>query len=120
MTPRHFLLLLVLPCLLTWSCRQTPDSLYGEGTDRLLWGTAGPVPVPDGVPDADPNTLVPRGYLCYRAGSAIEVDGRLDDEAWQAAPWSSVFQDIEAETQPAPTWPRHAWSAPMGRSYARS
>jgi len=44
----------------------------------------------------------PRGYVCYRAPSPVTVDGKLDDPAWQAAPWSEWFVDIEGDKKPAP------------------
>ena len=46
----------------------------------------------------------PRGYVCYRAASAIEVDGRLDETAWKTAAWSDEFIDIEGTVKPQPTW----------------
>jgi hypothetical protein len=33
-------------------------------------------------------------YTCYRASGPIDVDGRLDERSWQAAPLSSRFVDI--------------------------
>ncbi len=44
----------------------------------------------------------PRGYVCYRAKSAIHIDGRLDDASWNDAPWSEPFRDIEGDKQPEP------------------
>jgi hypothetical protein len=44
----------------------------------------------------------PRGYVCYRAKSAIVIDGKLDDAAWADAPWSEPFRDIEGDAQPEP------------------
>src|SRR5262245_40785116 len=35
-----------------------------------------------------------RGYVCYRAPSPVTIDGRLDDPAWRAAPWTEDFVDI--------------------------
>jgi hypothetical protein len=46
----------------------------------------------------------PRGYVCYRAPGPVTIDGKLDDEAWQAAPWSEPFVDIEGDKKPAPTF----------------
>jgi hypothetical protein len=46
--------------------------------------------------------IPPRGYVCYRAPSPITIDGKLDDPAWQAAPWSEWFVDIEGDKKPAP------------------
>jgi hypothetical protein len=44
----------------------------------------------------------PRGYVAYRAATAIAVDGRLDDPAWRDAPWSDPFVDIEGDLRPKP------------------
>jgi len=30
--------------------------------------------------------IQPKGYACYRADTAVNVDGKLDDDVWQAAP----------------------------------
>jgi hypothetical protein len=43
-----------------------------------------------------------REYACRRASSPITIDGRLDDAAWNAAPWSEDFIDIEGPGKPAP------------------
>jgi hypothetical protein len=46
---------------------------------------------------------IPRsGYVANRAGSRIEMDGRLDDAAWRGAAWSEQFQDIESKAKPRP------------------
>jgi hypothetical protein len=44
---------------------------------------------------------VPRHYECRQA-QGIVVDGKLDDAAWQKAPWSEPFVDIEGSAKPAP------------------
>lgn len=46
----------------------------------------------------------PRRYVCPRAGSPISVDGRLDEPAWTAAPWSEPFVDIVGERRPPPRY----------------
>ena len=45
-----------------------------------------------------------RRYVAYRSPGAIEIDGRLDEAAWQAAEWSEAFVDIEGSARPTPTW----------------
>jgi hypothetical protein len=45
----------------------------------------------------------PRGYVCYRAGSPLTIDGRLDEAAWRDAPWTDDFVDIEGDIKPKPT-----------------
>jgi hypothetical protein len=44
----------------------------------------------------------PRGYVCYRAAKPPVIDGKLDDPAWQAVPWSEPFVDIEGDAKPKP------------------
>lgn len=51
------------------------------------------------APAAEP---APQHYVCQRAAAAPLIDGRLDDEAWTAAPWTRAFVDIEGDAKPAP------------------
>jgi hypothetical protein len=44
----------------------------------------------------------PRGYVCHRAPSPVTIDGTLDDPAWQAAPWTDYFIDIEGDRRLKP------------------
>jgi hypothetical protein len=46
--------------------------------------------------------LPPRHYLCYRASGPISIDGRLNEKAWQDAPWTEDFVDIEGDRRPRP------------------
>lgn len=46
----------------------------------------------------------PRQYVCLPAGGPINVDGRLDEPAWQNAQETENFVDIEGAAQPAPRW----------------
>jgi hypothetical protein len=64
-----------------------------------------------GIPAADepPKTVIelepfphPKGYVCYRAPSPIVIDGDLKDAAWDAAPWTDAFVDIEGDKKPKP------------------
>jgi hypothetical protein len=62
-----------------------------------------PEPPEPPIPAATPAAYVPpRGYVCYRADRPIAVDGKLDDAAWKAAPWSDAFVDIEGASRPVP------------------
>jgi hypothetical protein len=45
---------------------------------------------------------LPRHYTCYRAAGPIVIDGRLDEPAWAAAPWTEPFGDIEGDKKPKP------------------
>jgi Carbohydrate family 9 binding domain-like len=53
-------------------------------------------------PDADLEKLpfAPRHAICYRTTPRLTVDGKLDEPAWRAAPWSDPFVDIEGDHQP--------------------
>ncbi len=44
----------------------------------------------------------PKTYLCQRAASPITLDGRLNDAAWERAPWTTDFVDIEGAGRPKP------------------
>lgn len=44
----------------------------------------------------------PRGYVCFQASTPPKIDGKLDDEAWENAPWSADFVDIEGNLKPNP------------------
>jgi eukaryotic-like serine/threonine-protein kinase len=44
----------------------------------------------------------PRGYVCYRATGPVTIDGKLDDAAWKAAPWTDDFVDIEGDRRIKP------------------
>lgn len=46
----------------------------------------------------------PKNYTCHRAGSAIKVDGKLDDAAWSKADWTDAFVDIEGNAKPRPAY----------------
>lgn len=50
----------------------------------------------------DPRYIPPRGYVCFRTTSPLTIDGKLDETAWQQAPWTDDFVDIEGDAQPAP------------------
>jgi hypothetical protein len=52
----------------------------------------------------------PEGYACLRATSPPVIDGRLDEAAWDAAPWTGPFVDIEGDRRPVPS---HATRARM-------
>ena len=46
--------------------------------------------------------IVPRGYVCYHTDHPPQIDGRLGDDAWQAAPWTEEFVDIEGDRRAKP------------------
>ncbi|HTR29977.1 MAG TPA: carbohydrate-binding family 9-like protein [Puia sp.] len=43
-----------------------------------------------------------RHYVCYYAAQRPVIDGSGDDPAWQQAPWTEDFADIEGEVRPQP------------------
>jgi hypothetical protein len=47
-------------------------------------------------------SATPEKYTCPRAASPIAVDGKLDDPAWAAAPWTGWFMDIRGPEGPRP------------------
>jgi hypothetical protein len=53
---------------------------------------------------ADLAYVPPRGYVCYRARGPLTIDGRLDEDAWGAVPWTEAFVDIEGDRKPAPRY----------------
>jgi hypothetical protein len=44
----------------------------------------------------------PRQYVCYRTNQPVTIDGRIDEPAWQQAPWTELFVDIEGNLRPKP------------------
>jgi hypothetical protein len=43
-----------------------------------------------------------RHYVCYYASHQPVIDGSGDDPAWQQAPWTEDFADIEGDVRPNP------------------
>jgi Carbohydrate family 9 binding domain-like len=62
----------------------------------ILTAISPPAMIADGSPPG------PLGYVCDRAASPMTVDGRLDEAAWRAAPWTADFVDIEGDVRPRP------------------
>ena len=54
-----------------------------------------PLPLPAG-------DWEPRRHVCARTTAPIVIDGRLDESAWRAAPWTDDFVDIAGTSRPAP------------------
>lgn len=52
--------------------------------------------------DLEALPFAPKQYVCYRAPSPPAFDGRLDEAAWQGAPWTDHFVNIEGGSRPAP------------------
>jgi len=50
--------------------------------------TGGPMPTSDGCA----NGGLPRTYIAYHLnGQTVNIDGQLDDPAWQEVPWTETF-----------------------------
>ena len=43
-------------------------------------------------------------YAVARASSALHIDGKADEAAWQAAPWTASFIDIEGLSKAKPSY----------------
>lgn len=41
-------------------------------------------------------------YICYTTNEKIVIDGKLDENSWEIAPFSHSFVDIEGEKKPTP------------------
>ena len=52
--------------------------------------------------DLEALPFAPRSYVCYRAPSRLNIDGKLDEPVWAAAAWSEAFVDIEGDRRPRP------------------
>ncbi len=61
----------------------------------LLWATAA---------NSSAHTVAPPPlhYDCTYTSTPIRIDGRLNDAAWKAAPWTADFVDIEGASKPKP------------------
>ena len=46
----------------------------------------------------------PLQYLCHFTRTPPRIDGELNDPAWNAAPWTTDFVDIEGSTKPLPRY----------------
>ncbi len=46
--------------------------------------------------------FAPKNYICYKADAPLVIDGKLTESAWQAAPHSDPFADIEGPSKPLP------------------
>jgi len=57
-----------------------------------------------GSDEIRPGPWPPRGYACVRVASEVTIDGRLDEAAWESAPWTTDFVDIEGDRRPAPRY----------------
>ena len=54
------------------------------------------------LPDLEATPFEPRKYVAYRTPARMNLDGRLDEAAWTAAPWTDLFVDIVGDRRPRP------------------
>lgn len=88
-----------------WKITQITDTRHTKGCE----------PIPSELAVAKMNyehpiPFAPEEYVCYRTETPITLDGKLEEAAWQAAPWTNDFVDIEGELKPEP---RHRTRAKM-------
>lgn len=89
----------------------------GASLAFLLLLAAWALPVRSDAPKATrpPTPYVPpRGYVCYRASAPVQIDGRVEEAAWNAVPWTENFVDIEGDRKPRPRFRTRAkmlWDA---------
>lgn len=57
--------------------------------------------MPDLPPDLPP-APPPLHYICPRAPAPFPIDGDIHKPAWQPAPWTADFVDIEGDLKPRP------------------
>jgi cellulose/xylan binding protein with CBM9 domain len=50
--------------------------------------------------DFDKLPFAPRKVICYRAGSPLTIDGKLDEPSWRDTPPSDLFIDIDGTRHP--------------------
>ena len=48
--------------------------------------------------------FAPRHYICYRTSLPLFIDGKPDETAWEKAPWTEDFGDIEGKLKPDPLY----------------
>jgi len=46
----------------------------------------------------------PKGYVVQHTSQPLAMDGKLQESAWQQAPWTTAFVDIEGAKKPLPTY----------------
>jgi transglutaminase-like putative cysteine protease len=76
-------------------------------TELRETGSIAPASTPAPTSDLDGDwarmrSIVPRGYVCRRAKTPINIDGHADKSVWAEAVWTEDFVDIEGSRRPAP------------------
>src|SRR6185295_15111527 len=52
--------------------------------------------------DLEAMPFAPKQYVAYRAPARLNIDGKIDEAGWAAAPWTDAFVDIEGDRRPRP------------------
>ena len=55
-----------------------------------------------------PIPFAPEKYVCYQSLAALKIDGVLQEESWNLAPWTNDFVDIEGNLKPNPPFQTRA------------
>jgi hypothetical protein len=45
-----------------------------------------------------------RYYMCFRTSQPLNIDGRLEEDAWKKVYWSEDFMDIQGKSKPKPRY----------------
>jgi Carbohydrate family 9 binding domain-like len=56
------------------------------------------------APPAAAALPIPKGYVCARTATPIQIDGVIDEAEWKDAPWTDDFIDIQGPPQPLPRY----------------
>lgn len=84
-------MLTLLILVMTAGCRTEPK---GAAADQVKKSSE-TMPTPQ-IPYS------PQQYVCYRTNQPVNVDGRMDEQAWKLTPWTELFVDIEGHLKPKP------------------
>jgi len=95
-------------CIFFASILALSFGLAMDASDLLILGRN---PIQADQPKIFPEPGIPfvlPHYICYRAGSPLVIDGKLDELAWKKAAWTEDFVDIEGSRKPKPRFRTYA------------
>lgn len=55
-----------------------------------------------------PLLTTPHNYIAYKISKSPKIDGDIEEKAWENAPWTDYFVDIEGSEKPAPLYQTRA------------
>ena len=67
----------------------TTSASFSQG----FWGNE----FPEGKINYDP-----KKYVCLKTNEKLNLDGKITEKAWESAPWTDTFVDIEGDLKPKP------------------